>query len=159
MGYGDWSGMYLGQGLQAPGLAQMMNWNMPMPAAAPNLSALTAPAVSAAVPGVPGMTADQARLAQFQKQFQPNPAFGYASAGLQGLNTLGSLWLGFKGLGQAQEAFDFEKEMTSKNYLNSVKSYNTALEDRYRTRYANDPAKAESEIARQQLPSNPPGGK
>jgi hypothetical protein len=53
---------------------------------------------------------------------------------LQGIGTIGSLWAGFKQLGLAKEKFNYEKGVTDTNLANSIKSYNTALEDRARSR-------------------------
>ena len=54
--------------------------------------------------------------------------------GLQGLMGLGNLYLGSKALGMAQDQFDFSKRMATTNLANQTKAYNTALEDRLRTR-------------------------
>lgn len=57
-----------------------------------------------------------------------------AQMGLQGLNTLGSLWGAFQAQKLAREQFDFTKSTTNTNLNNSIKSYNTSLEDRARSR-------------------------
>ena len=59
-----------------------------------------------------------------------------AGLALQGLNTLGSLWTGFKSLGLANKQFAFQKEFANANLANQIKSYNTALADRSRSRAA-----------------------
>jgi hypothetical protein len=59
------------------------------------------------------------------------PTIGLA---LDGIGTIGSLWAGFKQLSLAKEKFNYEKGITDTNLANSIKSYNTALEDRARSR-------------------------
>lgn len=54
--------------------------------------------------------------------------------GLQGLASIGNLYLGSKALGMAKDQFDFSKQMAQTNLKNQVTSYNTGLEDRLRTR-------------------------
>lgn len=56
-------------------------------------------------------------------------------AGIQGVGTIGNLWLGWRALDQAQEQFDFQKGMAKKNYANALKSYNDAVDDRMRRRH------------------------
>lgn len=55
---------------------------------------------------------------------------------IQGLGTLTNAWLGYQQLQQAKKQFSFNKEAWQKNYTNSTKNYNTALEDRIRGRTA-----------------------
>ena len=54
--------------------------------------------------------------------------------GLQGLNTLGNLWGALQSTKLAREQLNFTRNVTNTNLNNSVKSYNTALEDRARAR-------------------------
>lgn len=54
--------------------------------------------------------------------------------GLQGLNTLGNLWGALQSTKLAREQLNFTKNITNTNLNNSIKSYNTALEDRARSR-------------------------
>lgn len=67
-----------------------------------------------------------------------NSGFGWnlgtAQLGVGGLGALASLWNGMKAQGLAQQQFDFTKQTTNTNLANSLKSYNTQLEDRTRTR-------------------------
>lgn len=51
-----------------------------------------------------------------------------------GIGALGSLWGGFQQQKLAKKAFKFQKNMSLINLANQVKSYNTALADRSRSR-------------------------
>lgn len=59
---------------------------------------------------------------------------GIARAGLAGLSTLGSLWMGLKAAKLAKKQFKFTKDVTNTNLANQIQSYNTALADRARSR-------------------------
>lgn len=54
--------------------------------------------------------------------------------GLGGLSTLTNLYTGLKALGLAQDQFNFQRDMTNKNYANSVAAYNTSLTDKANSR-------------------------
>jgi len=56
--------------------------------------------------------------------------------GLGTLNSLGSLYGAFSGNNLAKQQLQFAKETTNTNLNNQIKSYNTALEDRARSRGA-----------------------
>jgi hypothetical protein len=70
--------------------------------------------------------------------FGGGSGFGFnvptAQVALSGLNILGSLFAGFKSLGLAKKQFKFQKEFANANLANQMKTYNTALEDRSRSR-------------------------
>lgn len=53
---------------------------------------------------------------------------------LSGLQTLGNLWMGFQANKLAKQQLNFQKDAFSANFANSVSGYNTALEDRIRSR-------------------------
>lgn len=75
-------------------------------------------------------------------QAGPDPAAGFELGfnapslrlGLQGLNTLGNLWGALQSTKLAREQLNFTKNITNTNLNNSIKSYNTTLEDRARSR-------------------------
>lgn len=64
--------------------------------------------------------------------------WGNVFSGLQGI---GNLYMGLQNLsmakdalGMQQDAFNFNKQLSSQNYANQAKAYNTAVEDRLRAR-------------------------
>lgn len=56
----------------------------------------------------------------------------------EGLSGLGQLYIGLKSLGIAKDQLAFSKEAYRTNLENQKKSYNTALEDRIRSRYVTE---------------------
>lgn len=117
----------------------------------------TSPGTSFNMPqSATGMTPDQLRLAQLNQNMQPNTFLPYLNAGIQGASTLGNLFFAWQGMRGAQQDAAWQRGMADKNYWNSVKSYNTAVEDRVRSRYS--PGSAErnqgtinTEIQRRQI--------
>lgn len=113
------------------------------------IPALTPPAVPTSMPGLPA--APVAAPAGLGGMFAPNAA-GNALGGLyntetginwgaagqigQGIGALGGLWGAFQQNRLAEETLDFQKEAYQTNLEGTSKSYNTALEDRIRSRYA-----------------------
>ena len=67
---------------------------------------------------------------------QPN--FGWnmptVGLGLYGLSTLGNLWQGFQANKIAKDQLAWAKEFGNANLNNSIKNYNTSLEDKARSR-------------------------
>lgn len=59
-----------------------------------------------------------------------------AKLALSGLGTLANLYGGFQSLGLAKKQFNFTKDFAEKNMANQIQTYNTALADRARSRYA-----------------------
>lgn len=79
---------------------------------------------------------------------------GTAGAALGGLQALGSLLQGNKALKLGQDQLKFQKEVTNTNLNNSIKSYNTSLEDRLTARgrvQGDDPAATQARIERDRL--------
>jgi spore coat protein CotH len=61
-------------------------------------------------------------------------AMGAVGAGISAIQSLASMWMGFKQMKMAQKQFKFEKKMANQNLINQMKTYNTALADRARSR-------------------------
>ena len=53
---------------------------------------------------------------------------------VQGLGSLGQVWLGMQSAGAAKDALNFQKRAFETNLRNSTQAYNTSLEDRIRGR-------------------------
>ena len=66
---------------------------------------------------------------------------------IDGLGSLGSLWSGIQANKMAAEGLAFQKKSYKQNYTNQLKSYNTALEDRTRARFAQEGRSAAEEHA------------
>ena len=64
------------------------------------------------------------------------PNLGTAQLALGGFGALGNLWSAFQGQGLARKQFDFVKATTQTNLANQIRSYNTQLSDRARSRGA-----------------------
>ena len=67
--------------------------------------------------------------------------------GLQGLSSLAGIRAANKGLKQAKEQFEFQKGVTNTNLNNSIKSYNTALDDRINARAAQQGNMSQAQVA------------
>lgn len=79
---------------------------------------------------------------------------GTLGMGLQGLSALSGLLQGSKALNLAQDQFKLQKNMANANMNNSIKSYNTALEDRLNSRAVAEnrsPESAAEQIERNRL--------
>lgn len=102
------------------------------------------------------MSPDQVRFGQINQQMQPNTFLPYLSAGIQGAGMLGNLFLGIQSLRAANASAAWQKNMAENNYANSVRSYNTAVEDKVKGRYSATTLNANrdavnAEIARRQI--------
>lgn len=63
---------------------------------------------------------------------------GMGQFALGAIQTLGSLWNSFQQHKLAKQSFQFQKDAFNTNLQNQEQSYNTALEDRIRSRYVNE---------------------
>ena len=93
--------------------------------------------------GVANGAVTQGQLADLLKGLQGNGAgtglgfnIGTGQLALGGLSALTNLWGANKQMKLAEDQFDFTKKIATTNLNNQVKSYNTALEDRIRSRAA-----------------------
>ena len=71
-----------------------------------------------------------------------------------GLQTLGNLWMGVQANNMARKQFNFQRDFANANLAQSIKQYNTGLEDRLRSRAVTegrDSGWADAEIARNRL--------
>jgi hypothetical protein len=82
------------------------------------------------------MSPDQVRFAQINQQMQPSTFLPYLNAGIQGAGMLGNLFLGIQSLRAANANAAWQRSMAENNYANSVRSYNTAVEDKVKGRYS-----------------------
>jgi hypothetical protein len=85
------------------------------------------------------LAAEQAKAAFTQEQwdhFKGQQAFGnkmgMLGMGLQGLSSLGGLWLGYNQLQNARDMFDYQKGLSDRNLANTAQSYNQTRETRIR---------------------------
>lgn len=122
---------YLGQPVGAPTGANLATLGVPV--MSPNT-------VSAAAGITPAVTA----AAQPNGGGAPQGLWGKLggmeglSTLLQGIGSLGSIYTALQGIGIAKDQLAFSKEAYRTNLANTTKSYNTALEDRIRSRYVTE---------------------
>lgn len=90
---------------------------------------------------------------------QGNTNFGWnantLSFGMQGLNALGNMWGAWQAQKLAKDQLNFTKDFANRNLANQTKAYNTALEDRGRSRAfmeGQSAAEAQAYIDRNRLP-------
>jgi hypothetical protein len=79
---------------------------------------------------------------------------GTAQLALGGLETIGSLWNAWQANKLAKAQFNFQKNFANANLSNQIQSYNTALEDRSRSRAfteGQDPATAQAYVDHNRL--------
>lgn len=68
----------------------------------------------------------------------------WAKLGLEGLQSLGGLYMGMKQYGMMKKTFNESREQWNKNYAAQRQTINTQLEDRQRARVASNPGAYES---------------
>lgn len=73
---------------------------------------------------------------------------GTLQTGLQGLSTIGNLWGAYQGNKLARKQLALATDAYNTNLTNSIKSYNTQLEDRIRGRHAPTNAAGQAEADR-----------
>lgn len=174
------SGSYMGNGNLTYGLSNLSNYNnlMYTPPTANQLSFgsfVDTPSVNTSVlsglGSTPNMTANaiaaQTATSGNTNTNDPVPTdvtgdgwfskiggFKGLSNLAEGLSSLGQLYTSIKALGLAEDQLDFTKEAYNTNLANTTQSYNTALEDRIRARYAQEnksSAAADEYIAKHSL--------
>lgn len=102
------------------------------------------------------MIADSTAMAQ-------SPAGGFQlgwnaptlQMGMQGLSTIGNIWGAWQANKLAKDQLNFTKKIATANLNNQIASYNTALEDRARSRAAiegQSSAEAQAYIDKNRLP-------
>ena len=74
---------------------------------------------------------------------------GTLNTGFKGLATLGNLWGAFQGNKLARKQFSAAQDAYNTNVTNQIKSYNTSLEDRIRSRYVYNDKAGQAEATRQ----------
>ena len=117
-------------------------WGMGTPIDQISPSALSfggAPALSFNQGSLATPIVDTNQLVQVPKVGRGGAASGLsgmdkANIALGGLQTIGSLFMVFQANKLAKKQFRFQKDFANQNLANSIKSYNTALEDRIRSR-------------------------
>jgi hypothetical protein len=120
------------QSFAFPGLAPQTQM-APMPFGSEAMSGATNPALMPSnTPMIPGMPTMPGTLPGMGSGFGFNVPT--AQLALSGLGTLGSLWGAFQSAKMAKKQFGYTKDVTESNLANQIKSYNTALEDRIRSR-------------------------
>lgn len=81
----------------------------------------------------------QLQPGQFGNLFGGKGGFGSnLQLGLGALQTVGGLWQAYNANKLAKESIGLQKQAYQENSANQKKSYNTALEDRIRARYATE---------------------
>lgn len=111
-------------------------------AANPLSSWITDPASAGAIPlgDMSSLTQTNPVMPSMSGMPQMGNGLGFnvptAQLALAGLGTLGNLWGAFQAQKLAKKQFNFTKDITNTNLANQIKSYNTALADRGRSRAA-----------------------
>lgn len=93
-----------------------------------------APVASALTGGAAGQGDIAGALDRYTAGLGKMKTTDWINAGLGGVQTIGGLIGAFGSLGLANKQYDLQKRMMETNLTNSVMAYNTALEDKARSR-------------------------
>ncbi|MGQ0565579.1 MAG: hypothetical protein ACT4OK_10980 [Gemmobacter sp.] len=105
------------------------------PASIP-MPTMTPAAVAGATAGAsPGISGDELKAAVPQNFWQKLGGLEGMGSIAQGLASLGNLYGAIQGIGIARDQLKLSKRAFETNLANQTQSYNTALEDRIRSRY------------------------
>lgn len=94
-----------------------------------------------------GATTQAAPASGFEQLFSQSGMFGANNLkiGVGAAKVLGNLWNSYQSQKLAKESLNFQKDAYNKNLSNQTQSYNTALEDRVRARYATEGRSGEAQ--------------
>lgn len=109
------------------------DWGIGIPMVSGAAPTANIPMSNAPVVQVPGVTMPQIGGGGL---FAGMSGMDKANLALGGLQTIGNLWAAFQAQKLAKKQFRFTKDITETNLANQIKSYNTTLQDRARSRAA-----------------------
>lgn len=105
-----------------------------LPSAAFTLPQTQPTVASALTGGAAGQGDIASALDRYTSSLGQMKTTDWINAGLGGVQTIGGLIGAFGSLGLANKQYDLQKRMAETNLTNSVQAYNTALEDKARSR-------------------------
>lgn len=110
----------------------MNGWNFPLA----GVGAGAVPGINASAGMGMGYGGDSAYNSNMPGDFKLGWNAPTIGMGMHGVNMLGNLWGAWQSNRLAKDQLDFTKKFANINLNNQIKSYNTALEDRGRSRAA-----------------------